>query len=102
MLFKIAPDSVVGRSCATQHSPRRRWIPAVMLVWTFWIFTTPIFSREHDWLAPTLVSFAIFLPLYWRAYFGPRRQVLWCALGIAALSFALTPFNVGGGECYLI
>ncbi|HJU25044.1 MAG TPA: sensor histidine kinase [Rhodanobacteraceae bacterium] len=102
MFFKIAPDSVIGRSCATQRSPRGRWIPVVMLVWTLWIFTTPIFSNERNWLAPTLVSFAIFLPLYWRAYFGPRQQVLWCALGIAALSFALTPFNIGGGECYLI
>jgi two-component system sensor histidine kinase DesK len=102
MLFKIAPDSVIGRSCATQGSPRSRWIPIVMLVWAVWIFATPMLSGERHWLAPTLGSFAIFLPLYLRAYFGPKRQVLWCALGIAALSLALTPFNVGGGECYLI
>jgi two-component system sensor histidine kinase DesK len=102
MLFKIAPDSVIGRSCATQGYPRSRWIPIIMLVWTIWIFATPALSGEHDWLWPTLGSFAIFLLLYWRAYFGPRRHVLWCTLGIAVLSFALTPMNVGGGECYLI
>jgi two-component system sensor histidine kinase DesK len=102
MLFKIAPDSVIGRSCATQGHPRSRWIPVIMLVWTVWIFATPALYGQHGWLWPTLGSFAIFLVLYWRAYFGPKRHVLWCTLGIAALSFALTPINVGGGECYLI
>lgn len=102
MFFKIAPDSVIGRSCATQGYPRSRWIPVVMLVWSVWIFATPAFYGQRDWLWPTLGSFVIFLGLYWRAYYGPKRHVLWCALGMAALSFALTPINVGGGECYLI
>jgi hypothetical protein len=73
-----------------------------MLVWTIWIFATPALTGDRNWLWPTLGSFAIFLLLYWRAYFGPKRHVLWCTLGIAALSFALTPVKVGGGECYLI
>ncbi|HEX7130118.1 MAG TPA: sensor histidine kinase [Rhodanobacteraceae bacterium] len=102
MFFKIAPDSVIGRSCATQGYPRSRWIPIVMLVWTVWIFATPALYGQHGWLWPTLGSFGIFLALYWHAYFGPKRHVIWCTLGIAALAFALTPINVGGGECYLI
>ncbi|MGN6314105.1 MAG: sensor histidine kinase [Rhodanobacteraceae bacterium] len=101
MLFKIAPDSVIGRSCATQGYPRSRWIPVVMLVWTIWIFATPAYSEQKGWLWPTVVSFALFLPLYFRAYYGPRRQVVWCALGMAVLALALTPFNVGG-QSYLI
>ena len=101
MFFKIAPDSVIGRSSATQGYPRSRWIPAVMLVWSIWIFATPVFSGQHRWLWPTLASFALFLPLYFRAYYGPRSQILWCALGMAALAAALTPVNVGG-QSYLI
>lgn len=101
MLFKIAPDSVIGRSCATQGYPRSRWIPLIMLVWTFWIFCTPNYSGQHDWLWPTLASFLVFLPLYFRAYYGPRQQILWCALGMAALGAALTPINIGG-QSYLI
>jgi two-component system sensor histidine kinase DesK len=101
MLFKIAPDSVIGRSCATQGYPRSRWIPLIMLVWTFWIFCTPKASGEHDWLWPTLASFIAFLPLYFRAYYGPRQQILWCALGMAVLGGVLTPINIGG-QSYLI
>ena len=96
MFFKIAPDSVMKPG-----SPRNRWIPVVMLVWTTWIFATPIFSSQHDWLLPTLASFAVFLFLYFRAYYGPKSQVLWCALGMAALACVLMPVN-DGGWCYAI
>src|SRR5690348_8539295 len=95
MFFKIAPYSVIGRSCANGVYPRSRWVPLMMLVWTIWIFINPIMSHQTEWLWPTLGSFPIFLALYFRAYYGPRRQVLWCALGIAVLAFALTPVNVG-------
>ena len=77
MFFKIAPDSVIGRSCANGVYPRSRWVPLMMLVWTIWIFINPIMSHQTEWLWPTLGSFPIFLALYFRAYYGPRRQVLW-------------------------
>ena len=101
MIFKVAPDSVVGRSCATQGYPRSRWIPAVMLVWTIWIFATPAFADQKGWLLPTLATFAVFLPLYFFAYYGRRARILWYALAIGALGFALTPINAGG-QCYVI
>ncbi|HJU08019.1 MAG TPA: sensor histidine kinase [Rhodanobacteraceae bacterium] len=96
MFFKIAPDSVMEPGY-----PRNRWIPVVMLVWSTWIFATPVFSGKHGWLWPTLASFAVFLLLYWRAYFGPKAHVLWCALGMAALACVLMPIN-DGGWCYAI
>jgi two-component system sensor histidine kinase DesK len=95
MFFRVAPDSVIGRSGTADAYPRSRWIPLVMLVWTIWIFINPIMSNQAHWLWPTLASFPIFLVLYFRAYYGPRRQVLWCSLGMAVLAFALTPINVG-------
>lgn len=101
MFFKIAPDSVIGRSWMTPGYPRSRWIPVVMLVWSIWIFATPMFSGQNRWLWPTLASFAVFLPLYFRAYYGPRSQILWCALGMTALAAVLTPVNVGA-QSYLI
>lgn len=101
MFLKIAPDSVIGKSCATGGYPRSRWIPLVMLVWTFWIFANPSISGDKHWLWATLASLVVFLPLYFRAYYGPGAQVLWCALGMAALGFALTPVNVGA-QGYLI
>jgi two-component system sensor histidine kinase DesK len=80
------------------------WLPALMLVWTFWIFATPIFQTGDSfphWLWPTLISFAVFLWLYFRVYYRDRTQILWCALGIAALGFVVTPVNPGA-QGYII
>ena len=101
--FAIAPDSVIGQSCAPGRDPRvARWMPLLMLVWTFWIFATPMFgSKDLHWLPPTLVSFVVFLWLYFRAYYRSASQVLWAVAGMAALGFLLTPVNPGG-QSYII
>ncbi len=103
MRFDIAPDSVIGQSCATSRDPRvARWIPLLMLVWTFWIFATPMFGmKDLHWLPPTLVSFVVFLWLYFRAYYRSVSQILWAVAGMAALGFLLTPVNPGG-QSYII
>jgi two-component system sensor histidine kinase DesK len=80
------------------------WLPLLMLVWTFWIFATPIFQTGDsfpNWLWPTLASFAVFLWLFFRVYYRDRNQVIWCALGMVALSFAVTPVNPGA-QGYII
>jgi two-component system sensor histidine kinase DesK len=80
------------------------WFPWLMLVWTVWIFITPIYDTGGyfpNWMWPTLGSFAVFLWLFHRVYYRDRSQVLWCALGIAALGFLVTPFNPGA-QGYLI
>jgi two-component system sensor histidine kinase DesK len=80
------------------------WLPALMLVWTFWIFATPVFQTGDSfphWLWPTLISFAVFLWLYFRVYYRDRAQILWCALGMAALGFVVTPVNPGA-QGYII
>jgi len=75
----------------------------LMLVWSIWIFITPIYqtTRFPNWLWPTVVSYAIFLVLFYRANYRDRDQALRCALGIAALGFLLTPYNPGA-QSYLI
>jgi two-component system, NarL family, sensor histidine kinase DesK len=80
-----------------------RWTPWLMLVWSCWIFLTPYYSDYPypDWLWPTLASYAVFLVLFWNAYYRDRRRMLWIALGIGALAFALTPFNPGA-QGYII
>jgi two-component system, NarL family, sensor histidine kinase DesK len=80
------------------------WFPWLMLVWSFWIFATPIFFSPDslpNWRAPTISSFAVFLVLFYRAYYRDRSQVVWISFAIAALGFAVTPFNPGA-QGYLI
>jgi two-component system sensor histidine kinase DesK len=86
---------------------RRRhahWFPWLMLIWTIWIFITPIYDTGDqfpNWKLPTFASFAAFLVLFHHIYYRNREHVVWCALGIAALGFAVTPFNPGA-QGYLI
>jgi len=80
------------------------WFPWLMLIWTLWIFLTPIYETGDSfphWKLPTFASFAVFLVLFHHIYYRNREHVLWCALGVAALGFAVTPFNPGA-QGYLI
>ena len=80
------------------------WFPWLMLVWTTWIFITPIYDTANDfpnWKLPTFASFAVFLVLFHHVYYRSRDHVVWCALGIAALGFAVTPANPGA-QGYII
>jgi two-component system sensor histidine kinase DesK len=53
------------------------------------------------WLPATLLSIAAFLPLYFRAMCLRGRRILGYAAAIAALGFALAPFNTSANT-YLI
>ena len=79
------------------------WFPWLMLVWSIWIFITPLMNPGAfpHWRVPTLASFAVFLVFFYRAYYRDRRHMLWWVLGIATLGFVVTPFNPGA-QGYLI
>jgi two-component system sensor histidine kinase DesK len=53
------------------------------------------------WLPATVLSIAVFLPLYFRAMWLRGRRILGYAAAIAALGFALAPFNTSANT-YLI
>ena len=95
---------ICQRDIQTGRARPAHWFPWVMLVWSFWIFATPIImppSHFPNWLWPTLGSFAIFLILFYRVYYREFSQVIWNAIGIAVLGFIVTPFNPGA-QGYLI
>jgi two-component system sensor histidine kinase DesK len=106
-LDMFAPsDNSMLSVCEMQTHKQRpaHWFPWLMLVWTFWIFATPLLyppGLVPNWLWPTLASFAVFLVLFYRVYYRDRSQIIWCAMGIAVLSFAVTPFNPGA-QGYMI
>ena len=92
------------REMQTNRQKPMHWFPWLMLVWTFWIFATPLLypaGMFANWMVPTFVSFALFLVLFFRVYYRERAQIIWCAVGIAAIGFAVTPFNPGA-QGYMI
>lgn len=103
LLFDPSPDSIIGTRDGLDAGRRSRWFPLLMLGWSVWIFVTPLYEAQYfpHWLWPTVASYAVFLCLYWHAYYRGRRHLLACALGIAGLGFVVTPFNPGA-QGYLI
>src|SRR5690606_40457822 len=64
--FTPAPDSAVADTMRCGRSP---WQDAVHLLWSAWLFITPLFGGDGytaQWLVLTLVSYPLFLLLYAR------------------------------------
>ena len=107
MLFRFMPsENELARCRATGFaSPADLRLYAWLnLVWSVFIVTTPWFTPDMfpNWFWPTLISFAIFLWLYFRAlYRRDTDNLLYYTLAIAALGFIVTPFN-SGAQGYLI
>jgi two-component system sensor histidine kinase DesK len=94
--------SRMTRLSAALEAFRRRALPgdAQDLGWApFWslLYLGFLFMTWGDppsvWLRPTLVSIAIFLPVYFRCYWMRDWKQLAHLAIIAALAFALVPFN---------
>jgi two-component system sensor histidine kinase DesK len=75
------------------------WIAAIHLLWSVWVFIVPVFtSHGYDlrWALLTLLSYPLFLALYWGAFWLPRRWITACALGLIILCLALLPWYPSG------
>ena len=97
MRFDIAPDSILGYTRGAQP-PHKAWRFALAnLVWGVWIVAVPVLNSMpwRAWLPATVLSYALFLWLYLRAYAVPIRQIKGYVAAIAALGFVLSPINPG-------
>jgi two-component system sensor histidine kinase DesK len=69
------------------------WSPVWSLAYLCFLFLSWNERALSTWLPLTLVSIAIFLPLYFAALWACGRRQLRYVAAIAALGFALAPFN---------
>ncbi|MBV8158933.1 MAG: sensor histidine kinase [Dyella sp.] len=92
--FTPAPDSMVAHSIRKGKSP---WVDAVHLLWSVWVFLTPVFDRfSLRWVVLTLISYPIFLFLYARCCFAPRRTVYRYSLVLVGMAYLLMPWYPSG------
>ncbi len=99
--FAPAPDSLMA---ATLRLGRPPWTEWVHLMWTLWVFITPLFSPggySLRWLLLTLLSYPLFLWLYAMALLRPQRVAPLYALAMVALSFALLPWYPSGMSYFI-
>lgn len=68
------------------------------LVYLIFVFLPLVWIRDGLALGigATVLAIAAFLPIYWTQYSAEGRRGLYAAAAIAAIGFALTPWNPGG------
>lgn len=83
-----APDSAVAENIRRGKAP---FTDAIHLLWSAWIFVTPLFGGGFtlSWLYLTLLSYPLFLVLFAMTLLSPRRTAYRYPLGMALLCFAL-------------
>ena len=97
MRFDIAPDSILGYTRGAQPSHKAWRFALANLVWGVWIVAVPVLNSMpwRAWMPATLLSYALFIWLYLRAYAVPVRRIKGYVAAIAALGFVLSPVNPG-------
>ena len=95
----VTPMQALRAAMAAEpgDAAQRAW-RRLNLVYLIFVFLPLFWVRSDLALAVglTLVALAVFLPLYWKSYTLEGRAGLYSALAMAALGFALTPWNPGG------
>ena len=76
------------------------WMPIFLLGYLVFLFVPLLVPSNANWgqsvrwyLWPTLLSIAVFLPMYFLAYRGSAMTRVLCTVGIAALVYGLMSFN---------
>ena len=76
------------------------WMPVLLLGYLLFLFMPVLVPSGSEWgeglqlrLWPTLLSIAVFLPMYFLAYRGSAMTRVLCTLGIAALGCGLMAYN---------
>ncbi|QIL21626.1 sensor histidine kinase [Thermomonas sp. HDW16] len=94
--FKPAADSAVAQDLRRGRSP---WTHAIHLLWSIWLFITPLMGGgEYNarWFALTFASYPLFLLLYAKTLFAPTRSAWWYPLGMVALCLLLMRWYPSG------
>jgi two-component system sensor histidine kinase DesK len=104
MFRSLMPTLLRWRASLIPESLGLGWAPIFGLGYLMFLFMPPLLvwlgDTRSSWVAPldrllppTLLSIALFLPLYFAAYRSSGERLILCMLAIAGLGYALLPFN---------
>jgi two-component system sensor histidine kinase DesK len=86
-----APDSISGGLIRQGKSP---WSDSVHLMWSIWVFVTPVFDRSFDWqwVWLTVASYPLFLFLFAMTLLASVRTRGWYSIALIAMSMVMLPW----------
>ncbi len=94
--LRPAPGSAMAEALREGRSP---YADLVHLMWTIWVFITPLFAPggyDLRWALLTLASYPLFVWLYAKTLLVPPHRVRWYAYAMVALCLALLPWYPSG------
>jgi two-component system, NarL family, sensor histidine kinase DesK len=92
--LRPAPDSLVSMYRRCDSNPR--W-QALHLLWSLWIFFTPIVSHVHaSYWWSLVLGYPLFVLLFALVNLRPQREAWFYVTAMALLAFASLPFNPSG------
>lgn len=92
--FVPAPDSSAADELRQGKAP---W--AIHLLWSAWIFITPLLDPQgytRAWFLFTLATYPIFIAIYLKAHYASCRHMHYYGLGVASLCLLTLPWYPSG------
>jgi two-component system sensor histidine kinase DesK len=98
--FSPEPGSRVSEIRQQGKSPR---MEAVHLLWSAWVFITPLFDRGYSWrwALVTLLTYPVFVALFAKSMLAPRQTASRWGMALAMFGIALVPFYSGSVSYFI-
>ena len=98
--FSPEPGSRISEIKQQGKSP---WTESVHLLWSAWIFITPLFDRGYSWrwALLTLATYPVFVLLFAKSMLVSRGTSPRYGMGLAMFGIALTPFYSGSVSYFI-
>jgi two-component system, NarL family, sensor histidine kinase DesK len=89
--FVPAPDS---RISAIRQQGKSPWAESVHLLWSAWVFITPVFDHSYSWrwALVTLLTYPLFVALFAKVMLASRHTASRYALVLALFGIVLVPY----------
>lgn len=98
--FAPEPGSRVSEIIQQGKSPR---MESVHLLWSAWLFVTPLFDRGYTWhwAILTALTYPVFVALFAKSMLVPRNIAARYGMGLALFGIVLIPFYSGSVNYFI-
>jgi two-component system sensor histidine kinase DesK len=98
--FKPEPGSRISEIIQQGKSP---WMESVHLLWSAWVFVTPLFDRGYTWrwALLTAITYPLFVALFAKSMLAARSTAPRYGMSLAMLGILLVPFYSGSVSYFI-